>query len=216
MWRRKHCYCKIAGLNCFSLATRNRHTQSHCPPSSARYRIQLKVQSVKRRQCHQANWNECPNTFGRSMISSKRLTKWIWMILNLLFYDSSFYSIQVWKNRLHSKNGKINLFVFSHFIDNIKMDANQRSKIERVQEMFVKGYLQHKQLEVYFNRLLKILLKAHALHSLDADLVEELFFSKLIGMPQISNVVSHILNLGADYTSEIWTHKIIINASKAI
>lgn len=83
------------------------------------------------------------------------------------------------------------------------MDANQRSKIERVQEMFVKGYLQHKQLDVYFNRLLKILLKAHALHSLDADLVEELFFSKLIGMPQISNVVSHILNLGADYTSEI-------------
>lgn len=83
------------------------------------------------------------------------------------------------------------------------MDGNQRSKIERVQEMFIKGYLQHKQLEVYFNRLLKILLKAHSLHSLDADLIEELFFSKLIGMPHINNVVSHILNLGADYTSEI-------------
>lgn len=83
------------------------------------------------------------------------------------------------------------------------MDANQRAKMERVQDMFFKGYLQNKQTEVYFNRLLKILLKTHSLHSLDPELIEELFFSKLIGMPQINNVVSHILSLGADYTTDI-------------
>lgn len=83
------------------------------------------------------------------------------------------------------------------------MDANQRAKVERIQDMFIKGYLQHKQMEFDFNRLLKLILKVHSLRSLDADLIEELFFSKLIGMLQINNVVSHILSLGSDYTSEI-------------
>lgn len=83
------------------------------------------------------------------------------------------------------------------------MDANQRAKIERIQDMFIKGYLQHKHLEFDFNRLLRILLKVHSLRSLDADLIEELFYSKLIGMLQINNVISHILNLGSDYTSEM-------------
>lgn len=83
------------------------------------------------------------------------------------------------------------------------MDANQRAKIERIQDMFIKGYLHHKQMEFDFNRLLKLLLKVYSLRSLDADLVEELFFSKLIGMLQINNVVSHILNLGSDFATEI-------------
>lgn len=83
------------------------------------------------------------------------------------------------------------------------MDANQRAKIERIQDMFVKGYLQHKQMEFDFNRLLKLILKVNSLRSLDAELIEELFFSKLIGMLQINNVVSHILSLGSDYATEI-------------
>lgn len=82
------------------------------------------------------------------------------------------------------------------------MDANQRAKIERIQEMFIKGYLQHKQMEFDFTRLLKLLLKVHSLRSLDADLIEELFYSKLIGMLQINNVISHILSLGSDYATE--------------
>lgn len=83
------------------------------------------------------------------------------------------------------------------------MDATQRAKIERIQDIFIKGYLQHKQLEFDFNRLLKLLLKVHTLRSLDAELVEELFFSKLIGMLQINNVISHILNMGSEYVTEI-------------
>lgn len=87
--------------------------------------------------------------------------------------------------------------------DNIKMDSNQRAKIERIQDMFIKGYLQHKPLEFDFNRLLKLLLKVHSLRSLDADLIEELFFSKLIGMLQVQNVISHILTLGSEYIAEL-------------
>lgn len=83
------------------------------------------------------------------------------------------------------------------------MDVNQRAKIERIQDIFIKGYLQHKQLEFDFNRLLKLLLKVHSLRSLDPELVEELFFSKLIGMLQINNVISHILNMGSEYVTEI-------------
>lgn len=83
------------------------------------------------------------------------------------------------------------------------MDASQRAKIERIQDIYIKGYLQHKQLEFDFNRLLKLLLKVHSLRSLDAELVEELFFSKMIGMLQINNVISHILNMGSEYVTEI-------------
>lgn len=91
--------------------------------------------------------------------------------------------------------------------DNIKIDVHQRAKIERVQEMFIKGYLQHKQLDTQdgpassnadFNRLLKLMLKMNILRSLDPDLVEELFFSKLIGSLQINNVIPHILSLGSE------------------
>lgn len=84
----------------------------------------------------------------------------------------------------------------------MKMDANQRAKIERIQDMFIKGYLQHKQMEFDFSRLLKLLLKVHSLRSLDAELIEEMFFSKLIGMLQINNVISHILSLGSEYAAE--------------
>lgn len=83
------------------------------------------------------------------------------------------------------------------------MDASQRTKIERIQDMFIKGYLQHKPLEFDFNRLLRLLLKVHSLRSLDAELIEELFFSKLIGMLQINNVISHILSLGSEIATEI-------------
>lgn len=103
------------------------------------------------------------------------------------------------------------IFFFVHFIDNIKLDANQRSKIDRVQEMFVKGYIHHKQLDAPdqstvhsdFNRLLKLLLKVNALRSLEPDLIEELYFSKLIGILQINNVIPHILNLGSDCSNDV-------------
>lgn len=90
--------------------------------------------------------------------------------------------------------------------DNMKVDNGQRMKIDRVQEMFIKAFIQHKSLDNAepstppndINRLIKLLLKLNILRSLDADLVEELFFSKLIGMVQINNVIPHILNLGTD------------------
>lgn len=90
--------------------------------------------------------------------------------------------------------------------DNMKVDNGQRMKIDRVQEMFIKAFIQHKSLDNAdpstppndINRLIKLLLKLNILRSLDADLVEELFFSKLIGMVQINNVIPHILSLGTD------------------
>lgn len=77
--------------------------------------------------------------------------------------------------------------------------------------MFIKGYFQHKQLDAQdqssinsdFNRLIKLLLKVNILRSLDPDLVEELFFSKLIGVFQINNVIPHILNLGSECPTDI-------------
>lgn len=91
------------------------------------------------------------------------------------------------------------------------MDANQRAKVDRVQEIFVKGFINHKQLDAPdpiavnsdLSRLVKLLLKVNALRTLDPDLIEELFFSKLIGVLQINNVIPHILNLGSDCSNEV-------------
>lgn len=80
--------------------------------------------------------------------------------------------------------------------------------------MFIKGYLQHKQIDAQdgaatgttnadFNRLLKLMLKMNILRSLEPDLIEELFFSKLIGTLQINNVIPHILTLGTDCSNDI-------------
>lgn len=93
----------------------------------------------------------------------------------------------------------------------MRLDTNQRAKIDRVQELFIKGYVQHKQIDTpdpttvhtEFNRLVKLLLKVNALRSLEPDLIEELFFSKLIGILQINNVIPHILNLGSDCSNEV-------------
>lgn len=90
------------------------------------------------------------------------------------------------------------------------MDASQRAKIERIQDMFIKGYLQHKPMDFDFNRLLRLVLRVHSLRSLDSDHIEELFFSKLIGMLQINNVISHILSLGSELATEIWTKSITL------
>lgn len=94
----------------------------------------------------------------------------------------------------------------------MKIDNSQRSKIDRVQEMFVKGFIQHKSMDGGepaattpndINRLVKLLLKMNILRSLDAELVEELFFSKLIGVVQVNNVIPHILNLGTECPTDI-------------
>lgn len=95
--------------------------------------------------------------------------------------------------------------------DNMKIDNSQRAKIDRVQEMFIKGFIQHKSMDNAdssttsndINRLIKLLLKMNILRSLDADLVEELFFSKLIGVVQVNNVIPHILNLGTECPTDI-------------
>lgn len=93
----------------------------------------------------------------------------------------------------------------------MKIDNSQRTKIDRVQEMFIKGFIQHKSMDGGepsttpndINRLIKLLLKLNILRSLDADLIEELFFSKLIGVVQVNNVIPHILNLGTECPTDI-------------
>lgn len=88
----------------------------------------------------------------------------------------------------------------------MRFDDNQRTKIDRIQDQFVKGYIQHKQFDAPdqstvhsdYNRLVKLILKVNALRSLESDSIEELFFSKLIGILQINNVIPYILNLGSD------------------
>lgn len=75
------------------------------------------------------------------------------------------------------------------------MDANQRTKVDRVQEIFVKGFINHEQLDAHdpnavnsdLNRLVKLLLKVNA----------------LIGVLKINNVIPHILNLGSDWSNDI-------------
>lgn len=84
--------------------------------------------------------------------------------------------------------------------------------MERAQEQFVKSFIKRKQEEKEltddpstlssFNRIFKLLLKISILKSLDADLIEEMFFVNLIGQVQIENVIPHILNLGTNGSSD--------------
>lgn len=48
-----------------------------------------------------------------------------------------------------------------------------------------------------FNRVLKLMVKMNILRALEPDLIEDLFFTNLIGPVQIDSVIPHILNLGS-------------------
>lgn len=52
-----------------------------------------------------------------------------------------------------------------------------------------------------FDRILKLLLKLNILRALEPDLVEDLFFTNLIGSVQIGSVIPHILKLGGSSLS---------------
>lgn len=91
--------------------------------------------------------------------------------------------------------------------DNSKIDVHQRTKTARIQDFYVKAFIKQKQqqqmdadssiaIEASFSKIAKILLKVNTLCSLDPELIEELFFTNLIGPVQIDNVIPHILNLG--------------------
>lgn len=97
--------------------------------------------------------------------------------------------------------------------DNVKFDHRQRTKIAHIQELYMKVFLRQKQqstkndpdgsaLEANSLRLSKLLLKLNTLRSLDPDLIEELFFSNLIGTVQIENVIPHILKLGNNCSND--------------
>lgn len=83
----------------------------------------------------------------------------------------------------------------------------------RIQDIYLKMFAQQKQNEMKHeydgalqddsgNRLAKILLKINALRSLDPMLIEELFFTNLIGSIQIENVIPHILELSDNCSNE--------------
>lgn len=52
-----------------------------------------------------------------------------------------------------------------------------------------------------FDRILKLLLKINILRALEPDLIEDLFFTNLIGSVQIGSVIPHILKLGGSSLS---------------
>lgn len=88
---------------------------------------------------------------------------------------------------------------------------HQRTRIEKLQEFsmnYIKQYMQQKQQQqidsstitsaisnLDMNRVLKIMAKMNILRSLEPDLIEDLFFTNLIGPVQIDTVIPHILNL---------------------
>lgn len=104
------------------------------------------------------------------------------------------------------------IFILMKFSsDNVGIDANQRVRIEKLQEFsmyYIKSYLKQKQQKQQqqqdssvddspeFNRVLKLLVKMNILRALEPDLIEDLFFTNLIGPVQIETVIPHILNLG--------------------
>lgn len=87
----------------------------------------------------------------------------------------------------------------------------QRGKIQKIQDIFVKSFIQHKQQHqaidtpsvTTFNRILKIMLKLNILQSLESELVEDIFFINLIGPVQIDNVIPHILKLGGNGPNDV-------------
>lgn len=91
--------------------------------------------------------------------------------------------------------------------DNSKIDAHQRVKMSRIQDFYIKTFVKQKQQssidsdathagDETFVKIAKLLLKLNTLRSLDPELIEELFFTNLIGQVLIDNVIPHILNLG--------------------
>lgn len=52
-----------------------------------------------------------------------------------------------------------------------------------------------------FDRIIKLLLKINILRALEPDLIEDLFFTNLIGSVQIGSVIPHILKLGGSSLS---------------
>lgn len=94
-------------------------------------------------------------------------------------------------------------FFFLAPADSIGIDVRQRPKIERVQELAMhelNNYCRQKasgrNQQHYSDRFAKLLIKLVALRALDADTVEDLFFTNLIGQVQIENVIPYILQLG--------------------
>lgn len=95
---------------------------------------------------------------------------------------------------------------FFYLADSIGIDVRQRPKIERVQELAMQqlnNYCRQKLRTQPQNisssssdRFAKLLIKLVALRALDADTVEDLFFTNLIGQVQIENVIPYILQLG--------------------
>ena len=97
-----------------------------------------------------------------------------------------------------------------HFADNIGIETNQRAKIEKIQEFsinYIKNYneqkiqMQQQQLtgtlaRTDFNRIIKLMAKMNILRALEPELIEDLFFTNLIGPVQIDSVIPHILKLG--------------------
>lgn len=91
---------------------------------------------------------------------------------------------------------------------------HQRTKIGRIQDFYVKTFIKQKQqLQIdsdtsiasdttSFNKFAKLLLKLNTVRSLDPELIEELFFTNLIGPVQIDNVIPHILNLGGNCSND--------------
>lgn len=90
---------------------------------------------------------------------------------------------------------------------------HQRTKIGRIQEFYVKSFIKQKQqlqidsessiaTDASFNKIAKLLLKLNTLRSLEPELIEELFFTNLIGPVQIDNVIPHILNLGGNCSND--------------
>lgn len=90
---------------------------------------------------------------------------------------------------------------------------HQRAKIGRIQDFYVKAFIKQKQQlqidpesslasDAPFDKIAKLLLKLNTLRSLDPELIEELFFTNLIGPVQIDNVIPHILSLGGNCSND--------------
>lgn len=92
--------------------------------------------------------------------------------------------------------------------DQIGIESSQRPKIERIQEIVLihmKNYIRQKTSNNRDNgsscisigdRMSKLLLKLLALRALDPEIIEDLFFTNLIGQVQIESVIPYILKLG--------------------
>lgn len=98
-----------------------------------------------------------------------------------------------------------------YIIDNIFQDAHRRQQVNQLQDLSCrnfKNYVSNKTnanensnnndstVRTTNDRYTKLLLKITTLRAFDSEIVEELFFSNLIGQVQIDNVIPFILNVG--------------------